>query len=41
MTKEELIEIIQSVGLDEKVRGEKLSIEQFGQLTSEIEKRQV
>lgn len=39
LSKEELTEVIQSVGLDEKIRGEMLSMEKFGQLTSEIEIR--
>lgn len=38
ISKEELSNIIVSVGLDEKVRGESLSLEQFGNLTNEIEK---
>lgn len=38
ISKEELSNIIQSIGLDEKVRGESLSIEQFGNLANEIEK---
>ncbi len=31
-----LTEAIQSVGLDERVRGEILSIQQFGELTKQI-----
>ena len=31
-----LMEVIQSIGLDEKVRGEALSIQQFGDLTKQI-----
>ena len=35
-----LTQAIQNVVLDEKVRGEALSLEQFGRLTNEIEKMQ-
>ena len=41
LSKEALTEIIQVIGLSEKIRGEMLSLEQFGDLTKEIEKRQV
>ena len=40
LSKPMLIQVIQNVGLDEKVRGEALSLEQFGYLTNEIEKIQ-
>ncbi len=36
LSKEMLTEAIQSVGLDERVRGEILSIQQFGELTKQI-----
>ena len=39
LTKEMLIQMIQSAGLEEKVRGEALTLEQFGILTNEIAKR--
>jgi len=36
LSKDVLMEVIQSIGLDEKVRGEALSIQQFGDLTKQI-----
>ena len=39
-SKQMLTQAIQNVVLDEKVRGEALSLEQFGRLTNEIEKMQ-
>ena len=38
-TKEELTEIIQSLGWDERIRGEALGLEEFAALTDRIAER--